>query len=486
MRIINYIIKTNRITPTQVAFWGSMLLSLIAISSSGTLNRDGMLYVDVAQIFLRDGFAAARNTFSWPFLSLLIAIVSKLSGLTLESSGNLLNIFFMGGTAALLVASSAKLFPQAAWPICLVFLAIPGLNDYRDELLREYGCWFFMMLGIWFALCWADLPRWHLGLAAQVALCVAALFRPEALVFLPALILWQFFESPAENRYRRILMVGCLTFAGFIVLSLLYINGQLPARLYGEIGRLSVERFNEKAAAISTHFISYARDQAKTILIFGSLAIIPIKFLKMMGVFIIPLIYAFLASPFPAFSTLAKARVFSWFFVFQLIVLSIFVTDMQFLAGRYVAPLTMLAAPLTGYGLAALMRRLPQWRCLIVGMAILVMLGNVVSLKPEKTRFREAGLWLSQNVKDRSRVYIESQRTAYYAGWGFVRWKATPHDRAGLQEKIDKKIYDLIVLESQCGTKETDDWLNSREIMEVRRFFDKRDSSCVLIAKPSR
>lgn len=199
--------------PVRTAFLGSVMLSLIALQQ-GILNRDGMLYVDTARVLLDQGFGAAMTNYSWPFLAILMAGVSTITGLSLEVSGHLLNTFFMAGVCALLVACAARMFPEAIWHIALVVLALPGLNGYRDELLREYGCWFLVMLAIWLILRWSDAPRWPLALATQCAIGVAALFRPEALAFFPALILWQWFAASKETRWRRVAIIGSLPMIG--------------------------------------------------------------------------------------------------------------------------------------------------------------------------------------------------------------------------------------------------------------------------------
>ena len=76
------------LTPTRVAFFASLILSFAAWMTS-TINRDGMLYVDTARIFLDQGFAAAKASFQWPFISIFIALSAKLTGLPLEAAGYL-------------------------------------------------------------------------------------------------------------------------------------------------------------------------------------------------------------------------------------------------------------------------------------------------------------------------------------------------------------------------------------------------------------
>lgn len=469
-------------SPLWTAFVGSVLLSLIAIGTSGTLNRDGMLYVDTARVFLQGGFSAAREAFAWPFLPILMAVVSQATGLGLENTGYLLNILFMAGACALLVACAARLFPEAVWPICLVLLATPGLNDYRNEVLREYGCWFFIMLAFWLALRWSEVPRWRSALAVHAALGAAALFRPEALAFFPALILWQLHESPTGERWRRVLMIGGLPLIGLGTLVALHVSGQLSSgRLAGDFGRLSLARFDAKAEAIAASLHEYAREQARTILFFGSLAIIPLKFAKMMGVFLVPLFFPCTTQQGLRVA-LARSKIFAWAFAAQLLVLMIFVTDMQFLAGRYVALLTLLAVPPTGYGLWLLIQRFPRWKIPVVLVTLLIMVGNVASLSPGKQQYVEAGAWLAQNASESPRIYIESARSAYYAGWRFAG-RPEPKLRASLPEALAQGQYDLVVLEVSRKETEVAAWLERAGLREIKRFaHPNRDA--VIIAEP--
>ncbi|KAB2925588.1 MAG: hypothetical protein F9K30_07660, partial [Dechloromonas sp.] len=78
-------------SPVAFAFAASALLSILAIAT-GNLNRDGMLYVETARAFMNGGLSAAVSVFGWPFLSVLMGTLAKLTGLPPEWCGNLLNI----------------------------------------------------------------------------------------------------------------------------------------------------------------------------------------------------------------------------------------------------------------------------------------------------------------------------------------------------------------------------------------------------------
>ena len=55
------------VTPVSVAFFGSLLLTVIAHQGKA-INLDGILYVHTALEFLDNGFGAARKIFKWPSL----------------------------------------------------------------------------------------------------------------------------------------------------------------------------------------------------------------------------------------------------------------------------------------------------------------------------------------------------------------------------------------------------------------------------------
>lgn len=99
---------------SKYRFCRQLVLSLIALFGS-TLNRDGMLYVQTAQLFLDSGFPAAIERFGWPFLSISMALVSKFSGLGLETTGHLLNALSAAGTCALMVSCARHREPAIVW-----------------------------------------------------------------------------------------------------------------------------------------------------------------------------------------------------------------------------------------------------------------------------------------------------------------------------------------------------------------------------------
>ena len=469
-------------TPTRTAFLASLVLSLIAIATSPSVNRDGMLYADTARAFLADGISGANAIFNWPFLPILMAFIAKTTGLGLDNSGYLLNALFFAGACSLLVACSQRIYPEAAWPICLALLSLPGPNHYRDEILREYGCWFFSLLAIWLAMLWSELPRWRTVIAAQAALAIAALFRPEAITLFIALGTWQLHTAPRGQKIRRALAICGLPILGLCILLLLFLSGKLGTghRLATEFSRISIARFDVKAKALADSLIPYARNQAGTILFLGSLATVPLKYIKQFGIFIIPTLFI-LFTP-EGRKALARNTLFNWLFLTHLLVLCVFVVDMQFLAGRYVALLHLLSAPVIGYGLALLLQRLPRWKGVIVALTIGVMLTNVVTFSSKKNYYAEAGGWLSMNAVESTRVYVETDAVAHYAGWRLTRRTKSEH-REELTNALAEQRYDLVILEKDQDEQLPDALLKNNGFQIVARFGNPDDIQIIAASR---
>lgn len=474
--------------PVRTAFIGSLLLSVAALGSGALINRDGIYYVDTARAMLDQGLALQNYGVDWQFMSLLMAILASLTGLAPEAAGHMLNAFLLAGACGLLVAITRRRLPEAAWAACLVVLAMPAYNGYRSELLREFGFWFFCCMAFWLAMRWEETPRWREVIVCQLALGAAALFRLEAVAFYPALMLWQAFAAPAGQRRRRVFMIGCLPLAGAALAVVLFGSGLVapPNRLgyYLEAANpLRTLQIIDEAAGRMSEFVlkyKYSREEAGYVLFFGLLTIIPMKFLKMSGVFVVPLFYAFVAQP--ARAALARWQPLPWVFLAHLLVLAAFVTHQFFLVGRYVSLLNLLAVPLVAGGLVLLMRRFPRWKIPMVALALLAMAANVVSFSPRKTHIVEAGRWLGANAAESTRVGVDNARIAYYAGWRISQ--AVIADRPALAAALAEKRIDMVAVEAPRKEAEVGKWLAENRLQLVQRFANQAGDA-VIVAVPA-
>jgi len=470
----------------SAAFVGSLLLSLVAVQGH-LVNRDGIYYLDRARTIMEDGLAAGVRSGEWSFLSILIAAGSAATGLGPETSAHLLDALFMAGACALLVAWVRQRSPEAAWAACLAVLAMPAYNQYRHEILREFGFWFFSLLGLWLAMRWGEAQRYRDAVLSQLALAAAVLFRLEAAAFYPALMLWQAFAAPAGQKLRRTLTIGVLPLVGGLVALLAFAIGWFapPARLSYYLDAANplhtYQIIGEAGSRMQEYVLKYkySREEAGYVLLFGLLSMIPVKFLKMAGLLLVPLAFQFTARP--AREWLARWQPLPWALFAYLLVLAAFVTHQLFLVGRYVSMLHWLVVPLAAGGLALIMQRYPRWRIPIIVLALATMTANVVSTAPRKTHIVEAGLWLADNAQDRRRVGVDNSRIAYYAGWR--REESIVLERPQLAQAIAEGRLDMLLIEVSRMDAQAGQWLQDNRLGEVRRFAN-RAGEAIIVAVP--
>src|SRR5690606_5021810 len=146
--------RLGRISPVWLAFFGSLLLSLIAVLGEATVGKDAAFYLDIARQTVEQGPAIATQRFNWPWCVYLLAYTHKASGIPLELLAYLWCGLFLAGACALLTDCVRRVRPELAYWACLVVLAVPAYNALRGDILREYGFWFGTALTLWLAMRW--------------------------------------------------------------------------------------------------------------------------------------------------------------------------------------------------------------------------------------------------------------------------------------------------------------------------------------------
>ncbi len=464
--------------PMGWAFVLSLVLSAVAIAGTITPNNDGMLYLEIAKAYQQSGLEAAREMFDWIFLPLLIAMLSSLTGVSVETAGFLISALLLAGACSMLVGCMQIHAPGSGWAACAVVLAMPGLNNYRDYIIREFGAWFLLALAFWMLLRWARDPAWRTALAAQVLICMAAVFRVEMLVFLSVPVLWQLWGLRNAGGGRRLMMVSVLPLLGVLVFALLWwlgvanIDGRVAHQLATVDPGRRLGQFSQAAERIAEVVLNkYSADDAGQILFFGMLSILPAKFLSNLGVFVVPAALA--CTPKMRQQWWTAPGLFGWAFIIYALVLLIFLYEQFFLTSRYVVLLNVLALPVVILGVRRLWRCAPKWRWALVVVAVLAALANVISTSPPKTRYVDAARWLGGQTYVQAEIYFEEQGVAYLAGMNPVLAStgAIP-ERADLADAIAEGRFRLLLLRGTQGDDEVETWAASQGLRLVERFSD--------------
>lgn len=475
----------QRIGAVRMTFVVSLLLSWVATQSK-LINRDGIYYLDTARTILEEGIGAAMRVGEWNFFPLLVAALAATTPLNVGDAAYFLNALLLAGTCALLVAWIRHREPAAAWVAVLVVLAMPAYNQYRSDILREYGFWFFSIASFWLAMRWHETSRWRDALASQLALVIAMLFRLEAAVFFLALALWQLGAAPRGVRlWRASTICAAPIFFTFIAAVLVGTSlVELPARYSyylqaaNPLQKLALfqgasERFFEHVLVIK-----YSREEAAYVLFFGLLSIIPVKFINLLGFLAVPLAYLLYKQPSRAM--LARWQPLPWAFLVYALMLAAFVTHQFFLSARYVSMLNLLVVPVATAGFTLLAARFPRWKILMFALAGTMLVANVVSLSPRQTHIVAAGRWLAEQTEETPRVCLDSARIAYYAGWH----GSTVTKETNLDAMLDNPECILALVEFRSsGDEGVSAALRRHGYFEVQRFVGGRGG--VIVATKS-
>lgn len=184
----------------------SLLLSWLAVTLHGQPNTDAYTYVRAADVALQSGIAAAYEHHQWAHLSVLIAILTKITGLDLLQSAYTLSAVLHALLSLFFVNLIAAMAPtrRVIWLAAVVILTYPQINEFRSYIIRDIGFLAFMLAAMLQLLLYnRSLLMRHVSLFIAYSL-IATLFRPEALLFMfvaPVSLLMN--RQLSENNRRR-------------------------------------------------------------------------------------------------------------------------------------------------------------------------------------------------------------------------------------------------------------------------------------------
>lgn len=474
--------------PTWSSFAGSLILSAIAIYCADIPNRDGMLYINTASVFLEEGLTAARTSFDWVFFPVLIAYVARITSLSLETSAYFLNTLLFAGVCATLVRIVKIQFSSAAWYACVVVLTLPAFNAQRNEIIREVGWWLFCLQALLAALRWQRQPGFSRGLFVQGLLAIACLFRVEGVVFFGALALWQFLtHTPWRQRLKHLLTLTSLpiligaALLGALTLGHLEVGSRITNYALAANPIAALAKFKAIASQFGSAVLNeYSADEADSILFFGLIGTAVRKFITNNGILLIPLAFFFFKRLRHHLSTWQPQAQF--FFIYAL-ALAAFVIHHLFISARYVVFLNILTTPLIAIGLQHMFDTIPRWRAVFVLCLAITALANVVSLSNNKAYFREAGEWLAARSEISSVTYIDDSRTRYFSGSAFKSDKKGALNSQEIEEAISQGKIDYLVLYLSRRNTVRAQWANSLELEETKRFANKAGDAVLIFQR---
>lgn len=489
-------IKLNEQKIRWVAALLSLIFSLLVIAQDEVVNKDGSLYLIVADLISQGEWQAAFARYPWPFFPILISFTSQVAGLIPEYAAYLLSTLFL----MLVVVSFIDFVrllggdKRTQMLAALVILSLPYFNESRAEILRDHGYWFFYLVGLRFLFQHYRNPYSKWGLGWNVAIFLSCLFRMEGFVMMAILPLILLMNKGFLFKQRWIAFAQANLFTLFLLIA-----GLLLLPLVGDnMGRLA--EFHSRLIEF-WDAITIGLEQKAEVIRQGVLPALSSKFAMQSVVLMLVLIVAiktltvmtplycvilFLPRLYNSLVLPKGTRPFVIWVVFvNLSLLILFVVPTFFLQARFAMPLALSSLLLVPFLLNQAWDLWEQHRGGIyprifpVAIAIAMLMGvdGVVSLGGySKQYLRGSAEWIQLNAEAGSRIVTtESLRFCYYVNRGVPAEQR--HLCQFVEELQPNMAFDYLAVYVKKGGMPAvwADFSKENALILVKSFSNKRD-----------
>jgi len=424
----------------------SLITLFIAVNTQNPINNDGILYLQTAEAFANSGWQEAIKHFNWPFYSIFIAWLSKLTHLSFENSTYVLNavllVIIVTSFIALIEESGGSRFVQFLG--ALIILSHPQLHHYQHYIVRGFGYWAFSLLALLNFIRFYKYLKWRYALSWGIFISIAILFRPEGLViccFGPLVLLFRS-ETTLWNKLGNTLKAYSFNIIVISIIIAWWLN--MPNRDITQLGRLSEfwhqlqnglillsANINEKAVIISQTILNdYSKKWDLTMVISGLCGIYLYKLVETLWpVHALLFGHAFWKRLMPAEKDIKKVIIY--FSILNLVIPAIFLGQRFFVLSRYLMPASLLLLLWTPFSLHYIMQKWLDKKTVIKNnfvfpvLSIVFLIMFIYAFVPpnqSKAYITTAGTWLKHNMPQQSKLYTNNFSLSYYSGKKFMEW----------------------------------------------------------------
>lgn len=409
----------------------SLMFSLIAFGVDDLINSDGVLYMNMVRAFLEGGLSETAQLFNWPFFSILVSGIHILTGLSLETSGELLNVFLFVLFTDSLILICSKILPNSrqVFIAALFILGFTLLNDYRAYLFRDMGYWAFTGYSLYLLINFTQKPSWFNALAWQGTMVLSILFRIEGVVLL---LVMPFFLFKTTSDWK----IACKQIAMLWSMVVIFLGIAISIALsktsiviaFGKIAEIIsyidfpalLQAFQEKSEIINTQVMSkFDKESGALILASGLLVMLIQKLISALSIsYIVFYLYTYLSKHAPRHIQSNYLPLFIFFIAVNFLILLVFVFKQYFLSTRYGVML------ITGLFLLMLPRictfveeALLNQRKAILAFTLFILISGPIdtfTVSVSKSYIKDVALWAAENLPEDSKVITFDTITDYY------------------------------------------------------------------------
>ncbi len=400
----------------------SVAISLFIYAQGDIVNKDGVLYVEVAQRYLSGGIAEAYAVYNWPFYGILIGVIHQATSISFEHSAYLLNTVLLAITCSTFVSIYHEISHKEArpWLAAILILSLPILNAYRDLVIRDSGFWAFTLISLLYFIRFTRTSRRAASFAWQVAAIVAVAFRIEGIIFFAVPILYytlnrDFKEAKINHILKSSYLLIGLCVVGVVTASAygLFFSGQNSPTLQLWLSYISpasvVERFYAESLQLheQLQFLSSVEEAAFVL----GIGLIGLAIYKILINAVVPYMLVFAYGAVNRWINSDQGnRVVALFLVLAILPVLSILANQFFLSSRHTVLTVLLLSLLTFQYVDAAFQKLAalpsrRWSMLAWAFVLLLFLDSTISVGSSKAIIRTGAHWALDNI-DQSKPWL--------------------------------------------------------------------------------
>lgn len=424
-------VMQKRLTVYSIAAFFSILFSVWAALKTVVINPDAICYLYSAEA-IDKGLAVASHLCEqakWPFYSILIFGVSKLTHFSSTISAYILDGFFSLLTVMSFIAivslctDRIRIIALSA----LVILCAHEFNSLRVEIVRDHGFWAFYLLSLFFGLRYFIKAKTYDAFFWSASIIIATLFRIEGILFL-VLFPFALFLDKQKTFFQKtihFLQLNLLTLIGAAALFIWIMIH--PNQSLGRLSEIQfqiqhgltefIQSFQHTTNALNEYVLNHYSARDAVWIAIGMLGVwyILMVLSNLSHVYAIFVIYAWCQK---VVKWPGKMRLAVWSYILiNILITTVFLVDQMFLSARYLMALSlvlMLWVPFAMDNLIA--QKKHKWLLFLAGILVMVYgLGGIFDLGHSKKYIRAGGDWLALHASAQQKIYSNDYQLLYYS-----------------------------------------------------------------------
>lgn len=498
-------------TQLVLSILAAFIATLVLHHKHGIIDPDSVLYLEAARLFSLSQWHEAYQVYPWPFYSLCISGVHKLSMLSIHDSAVLLNILFFTLVTFFFLkiielCGGKKL--EILMGALILFSSHQIVENSLGIFMRDLGFWAFLLAALMFFMRFYKSHSFIDALCWQISIIFATLFRIEGIgfLFLLPFALFNLNKDQALQNISTFLKANFLNIGLMVALfSAALISNQLSIQDLGRlheifsksayqefIGKFTINTEIMSSLVLGKFLNEYAAQGLLLTLVYACSA----DLIKTTGRLTSLLGLLGMRQRKPLIDS-PMQRVLYFCLCIAALNLAIISIKAFVITHRYAVAFSFFWMIFSTFYLAHLWNRLHESKCSLekiltvfaIGFLSVSLVRNLLPQSNDTLIQQKAAAWLKIENVQNAPVFHDESRTRYYANEPF-NGKFNRYNKVIEQHINDRSIlnYQYLLINFSNDYAVYEDYVrkSTPEFMEVKRFCSKDGGVCSVIFKKTR